>query len=60
MTLQEISALATKSKKNWPHVSQVLRGLRKGEKTWSRLVDFLTEEELIVLGKEDLSKVKAS
>lgn len=56
-TVKEISLLATKSEKNWPHVSQVLRGIRPGDKTWGRLVDFLTVDELIVLGKEDLVKV---
>jgi hypothetical protein len=58
MTVKEIARLATKSDKNWPHVSQVLRGMRKGHKTWLRLADFLTREELIVLDKDSLIKVE--
>lgn len=50
----ELSLLATKSAKNWPHVGQVLRGVRKGEKTWPHLIDFLERDELILLGKDDL------
>jgi hypothetical protein len=53
-----IARLATKGSKNWPHVTKVLRGLRAGKHTWPRLVDFLTRDELIVLGKSDLAVVE--
>lgn len=57
-SVSEIARLATKSTKNHPHVSQVLRRLRVGEKTWARLADVLTREELIVLDREDLIKIQ--
>lgn len=60
ISIQAISRAATKSDKNWPHVSQVLRGLRGGDKTWARLADVLTRDELIVLGKESLIKIPES
>ena len=55
MTISELSRLATKSTSNWPHVTQVLRGVRKGQKTWPRLEDFLTPDELTVLGRKTAS-----
>lgn len=58
VTMSKLAELATKRAKNWPHVTAVLRGLRKGEHTWPRLADFLTQDELVVLGKGDLGKVK--
>lgn len=58
VTMSRLAELATKRAKNWPHVTAVLRGLRKGDHTWARLADFLTQDELIVLGKSDLAKVK--
>lgn len=54
MTVDELSALSTKQKNCRTHVLQVLSGKRKGKCTWSRLVDYLTKDELIVLGKEEL------
>jgi hypothetical protein len=60
MTIAELSRLATMSEKNWPHVSQVMRGIRPGIKTWKRLAQFLTLEELIVLGKGGMFHVERS
>jgi hypothetical protein len=59
-TIKQLATLATKSEKNWTHVSQVLRGVRRGDHTWSRLADFLTRDELIVLGKEELVKIPSA
>jgi hypothetical protein len=54
MTVDRLAQLATKRPNSRTHVLQVLQGKRNGEFTWARLVDFLTREELIVLGKKEL------
>lgn len=54
MSVDRLAQLATKRPNSRTHVLQVLQGKRNGECTWSRLVDFLTKEELIVLGKKHL------
>lgn len=53
-TVDRLALLATKQKNSRTHVLQVLSGKRKGECTWARLVDFLTKDELAVLGKAEL------
>lgn len=54
MSVDRLAQLATKRPNSRTHVLQVLKGQRNGECTWSRLVDFLTRDELIVLGKKEL------
>lgn len=54
MSVDRLAQQATKAKNSRTHVLQVLMGKRKGTHTWARLVDFLTRDELIVLGKKEL------
>ena len=54
MSVDRLAQQATKAQNSRTHVLQVLMGKRKGTHTWARLVDFLTRDELIVLGKKDL------
>lgn len=54
MSVERLSQLATRQPKNRTHVLQVLQGKRDGHRTWLFLVDYLTRDELIVLGKKEL------
>lgn len=54
MSVDRLAKLATRQPKSRTHVLQVLQGKRRGDRTWCFLVDFLTRDELIVLGKKHL------
>lgn len=54
MSVDRLAQLATKRPNSRTHVLQVLQGKRNGECTWARLADYLTRDELIVLGKKHL------
>lgn len=54
MSVDRLAQLATRQPHSRTHVLQVLQGKRNGERTWLFLVDYLTRDELIVLGKTEL------
>jgi hypothetical protein len=54
MSIDRLAKLATRQPKSRTHVLEVLKGKRAGTRTWLFLVDYLTRDELIVLGKKHL------
>jgi hypothetical protein len=52
MTIDRLARQATRQEGSRAHVSQVLSGKRSGKSTWPFLVDMLTHDELVVLGRD--------